>query len=118
MMYQINNKDFIILIRYKEFITYLDKVLENVSRKDMFYKDKIRKESIEVLELIIKIGFDEEKNTNDKIIVRSKLGVVDFLLDRLFNLKYISEKQIYKLGLYLSEIIKMINGIYKNGSKI
>ena len=107
-----------ILIRYKEFITYLDKVLENVPRKDMFYKDKIRKESIEVLELIIKIGFDEEKNINDKIIVRSKLGVVDFLLDRLFNLKYISEKQIYKLGLYLSEIIKMINGIYKNGSKI
>ena len=66
-MYQINNKDFIILIRYKEFITYLDKVLENVPRKDMFYKDKIRKESIEVLELIIKIGFDEEKNINDKL---------------------------------------------------
>lgn len=117
-MYQINNKDYIILIRYKEFITYLDKVLENVPRKDMFYKDKIRKESTKVLELIIKIGFDEEKNINDKNVVRSKLGVIDFLLDRLFNLNYISEKQIYKLGLYLSEIIKMVNGIYKNESKI
>ena len=117
-MFQVNNKNYLVLVRFKEFMILLDKTLENVPRKDMFYKDEIRKECVLVLELIIKIGYDEEKQISDGLLIRSKIGVIDFLLDRLYNLRYITEKQTYNLGSYLSEIIKMINGIVKNGSKV
>ena len=118
MMFQVNNKNYLVLVRFKEFMILLDKTLENVPRKDMFYKDEIRKECISALELIIKLGFEEEKMVSDGLLIRSKIGVIDFLLDRLYNLRYITEKQIYNLGLYLSEIIKMVNGIVKNESKV
>ena len=118
MMFQVNNKNYLVLVKFKEFMILLDKTLENVPRKDMFYKDEIRKECVSVLELIIKLGFEEEKMVSDGLLIRSKIGVIDFLLDRLYNLRYITEKQIYNLGLHLSEIIKMINGIVKNGSKV
>lgn len=118
MMFQVNNKNYLVLVRFKEFMILLDKTLENVPRKDMFYKDEIRKECISALELIIKLGFEEEKMVSDGLLIRSKIGVIDFLLDRLYNLRYITEKQIYNLGSYLSEIIKMVNGIVKNESKV
>ena len=118
MMFQVNNKNYLVLVKFKEFMILLDKTLENVPRKDMFYKDEIRKECVSVLELIIKLGFEEEKMVSDGLLIRSKIGVIDFLLDRLYNLRYITEKQIYNLGLHLNEIIKMINGIVKNGSKV
>ena len=117
-MFQVNNKNYLVLVRFKEFMILLDKTLENVPRKDMLYKDEIRKECVSVLELIIKIGYEEEKMISDGLLIRSKIGVIDFLLDRLYNLRYITEKQIYNLGLHLSEIIKIINGIVKNGIKI
>lgn len=118
MMFQVNNKNYLVLVKFKEFMILLDKTLENVPRKDMFYKDEIRKECVSALELIIKLGFEEEKMFFDGLLIRSKIGVIDFLLDRLYNLRYITEKQIYNLGLHLSEIIKMINGIVKSGSKV
>ena len=46
-MFKINNNDFKILSKYKEFLLELDNVLENVLRKDMFYKDKVKEIGIE-----------------------------------------------------------------------
>ena len=40
-MFKISNNDFKILQKYKEFTTYLENILQNVPRKDMYYKDKI-----------------------------------------------------------------------------
>ena len=39
MMFQVNNKNYLVLVKFKEFMILLDKTLENVPRKDMFYKD-------------------------------------------------------------------------------
>ena len=41
-MAEITNKEFIILTKSKDLIFYIDDILENVPRKDMYYKDKIR----------------------------------------------------------------------------
>lgn len=41
-MFRINNNDFKILVKYKNFMDILDNLLENVPRKDLYFKDKIR----------------------------------------------------------------------------
>lgn len=40
-MFKINNNDFKILQKYKSFLMNLDCSLENIPRKDMYFKDRI-----------------------------------------------------------------------------
>ena len=61
-MFRINNNDFKILIKYKDFLNELDNMLENVPRKDMYFKDKIRKEALNNLELIMLASVDNNKS--------------------------------------------------------
>ena len=42
-MFKINNNDFKILVKYKEFLNILDNMLENIPRKDIFYKSALRR---------------------------------------------------------------------------
>ena len=44
----------------------------------------------------------------------AKISLLDFLLERLFIKKYISEKVLYKLTSELVEINKMVNGWLNN----
>lgn len=48
-MFRINNNDFKILQKYKSFLMNLDNSLENIPRKDMYFKDKIKNISLDVL---------------------------------------------------------------------
>ena len=41
-MFKIISNDFNILNKYKVFIIELDNLIENIPRKDCFYKDKIQ----------------------------------------------------------------------------
>ena len=59
-MYQINNNDFKILNKYKIFLDKLDDLLENVPRKDLFFKDLIRKKAYETLELILLCSYEKD----------------------------------------------------------
>lgn len=42
-MSEIINKEFLILSKSKELLFDLDDILENVPRKDIYYKDKLKK---------------------------------------------------------------------------
>lgn len=42
-MSEIRNKEFLILSKSKELLFGLDDILENVPRKDIYYKDKLKK---------------------------------------------------------------------------
>lgn len=42
-MSEIRNKEFLILSKSKELLFDLDDILENVPRKDIYYKDKLKK---------------------------------------------------------------------------
>ena len=53
-MFRIINNDFKIIIKYKTFLMNLDNALENIPRRDMYYKDYIRIKSLELLEIIYK----------------------------------------------------------------
>lgn len=118
-MFRINNNDFKILDRYKTFLVNLDNLLENVPRKDMYFKDRIRNCSLDILELIIKLNTDNDVNV--EFIIKSKISMMDFLLERLYVKKYISEKALVMIGNQLVEINRMVGGLInsiKNGSKI
>lgn len=82
-MFRINNNDFNILIKYKKFITELDKYLENIPRKDYFYKDKIRNAANEILELILECNYTDDNIEYYNKKIKSKIAYLDFMLERL-----------------------------------
>lgn len=118
-MFKIIRNDFNILNKYKSFIIELDKLIENIPRKDYFYKDKIRAVSNYILELILKCNYEEENFNIGYYItnIKGSIAYLDFLLERIYIMKYISEKNLYKITLKLIEINKMITGWLNNKCK-
>lgn len=102
------NKEFIILSKAKLLINKIDDLLENVPRKDMFYKDKIKEYTLNLIDNIIHIN--NEYYNKDPILfnnISSNLMMIDLLLERLLVKKYISEKSLIKVSNILVEIRKM-----------
>ena len=95
-MFRINNNDFKILQKYKSFLMNLDNSLENIPRKDIYFKDRIKNISLDVLS------------------IKANIALLDFMLERLLLKKYISEKNLYKLASELVEINKMVTGWLNN----
>ena len=79
-MFKISNNEF----------TLLNNLIENIPRKDYFYKDKIRVVFNLIIELILKLNYDEGNNSYYKTNIKGNIAYLYFLLDRLFTLKYIS----------------------------
>lgn len=111
-MFKINNNDFKILVKYKDFLNIIDSMLENIPRKDMFYKDKIRYIAINLLHNILLASYEvNNDNLNDyKVSIKSDIALLDFMLDRLYQKRYINEKCIFNCGQILIEINKMTTG--------
>lgn len=111
-MFKISNNDFKILGKYKEYMDKIDNVLENVPRRDMYYKDKLKSVLDELLKYIFRSSYESDKSRLNQyyVEIKSDIALIDFMLDRLHNKKYISEKSLYKLGNDLVEINKMVTG--------
>lgn len=111
-MFKISNNDFKVLSKYKEYMDKIDNILENVPRRDMYYKDKLKSTLDNLLKYIFKSSYetDEERLKKYYVEIKSDIALIDFMLDRLHNKKYISEKSLYKLGNDLVEINKMVTG--------
>ena len=111
-MFKINNINFKILNKYKEFMNKVDNVLENVPRKDMYYKDKLKEVLDELLNYILKSSYELkiDKLEDYRVNIKSYIAMIDFMLDRLYDKKYVSEKSTYRLGNDLIEINKMVTG--------
>ena len=85
-MSKINNKDFIILNKYKDFLFSLDNLLENIPRRDYYFKDKIRNIAYEILNYVLFIN-----NSDDLLLIKKHFNLLkanisnlDFMLERLF----------------------------------
>ena len=104
-----NSKEFLILTKYKEFINILDDVIENIPKKDIYYKNKLKEISINILYYINKTNNEEDYNKIDtyKVEIKSLIELIDYILERLYIKKYISKNSINKLGYKLIEINKM-----------
>ena len=118
-MFRIISNDFSILNKYKIFIIVLDNLIENIPRKDYFYKDKIRTVSNYILELILKCNYESDDfNINYYVAnIKGSIAYLDFLLDRLYDMKYINSKNLYNITLKLIEINKMVTGWLNNKCK-
>ena len=104
-----NAKEFLILTKYKEFINLLDDVIENIPKKDIYYKNKLKEISINLLYYINKTNNEEDHNkiNSYKVEIKSLIELIDYILERLYIKKYISKNSINKLGYKLIEINKM-----------
>lgn len=104
-----NAKEFLILTKYKEFINILDDVIENIPKKDIYYKNKLKEISINILYYINKTNNEEDYNkiNSYKVEIKSLIELIDYILERLYIKKYISKNSINKLGYKLIEINKM-----------
>ena len=77
-MFKINNNEFTLLNKYKLFINELDNLIENIPRKDYFYKDKIRVVSNLIIELILKLNYDEDNISYYKTNIKGNIAYLDW----------------------------------------
>ncbi len=115
-MFNILNNDFKLLSKYKKFLLDIDGLLENVPRKDLFYKDKIKETGLELLDNILKASYDEDKSKYF-VLAKSNMALLDFEIERLHDKGYISEKAMNSVGLKLVEINRMLTAWINNGGK-
>ena len=113
-MFRINNNDFKILQKYKSFLMNLDNSLENIPRKDIYFKDRIKNISLDVLKDILLCSYDTSSVKMYRTSIKANIALLDFMLERLLLKKYISEKNLYKLASELVEIKKMVTGWLNN----
>ncbi|MBS5862629.1 MAG: four helix bundle protein [Firmicutes bacterium] len=113
-MFRINNNDFKILQKYKSFLMNLDNSLENIPRKDIYFKDRIKNISLDVLKDILLCSYDTSSVKIYRTSIKANIALFDFMLERLLLKKYISEKNLYKLASELVEINKMVTGWLNN----
>lgn len=113
-MFRINNNDFKILQKYKIFLMNLDNSLENIPRKDMYFKDRIKNVSLDVLKDILLCSYDTSSVSLYRTSIKANIALLDFMLERLSLKKYISEKNLYKIATDLVEINKMVTGWLNN----
>ena len=97
-MFRINNNDFKILQKYKTFLMNLDNSLKNIPRKDMYFKDRIKNISLDVLKDILLCSYDTSSVKMYRTSIKANIALLDFMLERLLLKKYISEKNLYKLA--------------------
>ena len=113
-MFRINNNDFKILQKYKIFLMNLDNSLENIPRKDMYFKDRIKNVSLDVLKDILLCSYDTSSVSLYRTSIKANIALLDFMLERLLLKKYISEKNLYKIATDLVELNKMVTGWLNN----
>lgn len=108
--------NFILAKKVKEFILTMEPLLENIPKKDLYNRDQIREELLNILRNIYNanlIKTDKERRLHLQELVIVSLKVVDFYLERMYIYKYISQKQLKERTNKLTEINKITRGWIK-----
>lgn len=106
-----SSKEFLILTKYKDFMNILDKIIENIPKKDYFYKNKLKELSIELLYSINKTNNEDNYKfiSSYKVEINALINTIDYIIERLFINGYIAETSLKKVSYKLSEINRMCN---------
>lgn len=106
-----SSKEFLILTKYKDFMNILDKIIENIPKKDYFYKNKLKELSIELLYSINKTNNEDNYKliSSYKVEINSLINTIDYIIEILFIKGYIAETSLKKVSYKLSEINRMSN---------
>lgn len=76
-MFRINNNDFKIFQKYKSFLMNLDNLLENIPRKDIYFKDTIKNISLDVLKDILLCSYDTSSVKMYRTSIKSNIALLD-----------------------------------------
>ena len=107
-----NNK-FLLANEIKNFILSLDSILINYPKKDIIIKKRIINTSFELLELVYLANNKIDNKENIKYECLSKISMIDFYLEYLYEKKIISKKICMKKSSELEEITRMVYGWIK-----
>ncbi len=86
-------------------------IIENIPKKDYFYKNKLKELSIELLYFINKTNNEDNYKliSSYKVEINSLINTIDYIIERLFIKGYIAETSLKKVSYKLSEINRMCN---------
>lgn len=115
-MPQLSNDKFLIIKNIKNYILGLEKLLITFPKKDIFTRNMVYNDALELLELITKANYETRSDykKNFQIDALSKINKIDFYLERAYKFKYISERQCLNNIKELEKINKMIYAWCKN----
>lgn len=113
------NKEFKLIIKLKEYILSLEKVLVHIPNKDYYNKQAMREYVDNILYLVFLANTCEDKIYKEKIKyeVIAKLKMLNFYLERYYLLKYISKKEVMINSSKIEELTKMTYGWIKYDRK-
>lgn len=103
----------------RKLILEVDKELSNFPKKDIELKNRIRKNSYDILELAYEANttsdIENKKALLEKII--AKVKILDFLLNLCYDKMIVNNKKYIKLGERMDDIIKYTVGWIKSINK-
>lgn len=111
MLEQGRNEKFLIIKNIKSFIIGLEKLLTTFPKKDVFTRNMVYNDALELLELVAKANYENRLDYKKtfQIEALAKINRMDFYIERAYKLKYISEKQCIAK---LNELLKINKMIY------
>ena len=100
----------------REMIVLIDTELDNFPKKDIEIKNRLRNSTYDLLELVYfantAADVEVRKNLLEQAI--SKMKVIDFLVNLIYDKKIINSKKYYKLGQKSDDIVKYLIGWIKS----
>ncbi len=111
------NDNFTIALKTKKLIIHIYNLMENIPRKDYFFKDKINNTAFDLLETIYLANYSTESFELYYAKIRNNIAFLDFLLEALYKKRYISLRQLEKEVYLLTEINKMTTKWLNNRMK-
>ena len=111
-MFKISNNDFKLLNKCKLLMINIDNLLENVPRKNFYYKDRLKSVCDDLLLYIFECSYETNKENISYYFkkIKSLIASIDYMLDRLYSKKYINEVNIYRIGNELVVVNKIATG--------
>ena len=99
----------------RELLLMIDKNMDNFPKKDIELKERIRKNSYDILELVYEANTANDILYKKKLLLKvlAKVKVIDFLLNLSYDKQIINEKKYYKFGNKMDDIVKYLNGWLK-----
>ena len=110
-----NEEKFKVIQLMKEFISIVEKEVDNFPRKDIEIKSKLRNNCYEVLELLFEANIIDSNEIRKQLLSKAiaKIKIIDYLINLSYEKKLITEKKYIRLGVNLNELIKYISGWLK-----
>lgn len=111
---------FKLVVKLKSFIISLEKIILTIPKKDMFTRNMIYQDALELYELVMIANYESriENKKTYQMKALAKVNKIDFYIERAYKLGYIKEKQALKISGELGELNKMLYAWCRNEKEV